>query len=167
VRAAWLCYPPYWFTDGTSTLAEATADWSSGRAGPASPVEWLPGRRSAVLGWPGGGEEFGEQLVDALGLVVVDPVGGAGPALDAVQVGHVVVLGLGEFEEGAGELRVRFIFDPLARLPVRLRNDLTFGGGRDAEALEYVYAASSATAKPDKGHAGPGGRGSEAARVTP
>jgi len=57
-----------------------------------------------------------------------------------------IVAGL---EEGAGELRVRFIFDPLARLPLRLRNDLTFGGVRDAEALEYVYPASSTTAKPD------------------
>jgi len=52
-----------------------------------------------------------------------------------------VVAGL---EEGAGELRVRFIFDPLGRLPLRLRNDLTFGGVRDAEALEYVFPASAA-----------------------
>ena len=57
-----------------------------------------------------------------------------------------IVAGL---EEGVGELRVRFIFDPLARLPLRLRNDLTFGGVRDAEALEYVYPVSSATAKLD------------------
>jgi hypothetical protein len=47
-----------------------------------------------------------------------------------------VVAGL---EDGAGELRVRFIFDPLGRLPLRLRNDLTFGSVRDAEALEYVF----------------------------
>ena len=47
-----------------------------------------------------------------------------------------IVAGL---EEAAGELRVRFIFDPLARLPLRLRNDLTFGGVREAEALEYVF----------------------------
>jgi hypothetical protein len=47
-----------------------------------------------------------------------------------------VVAGL---EEGVGELRVRFIFDPLGRLPLRLRNDLTFGGVRQAEALEYVF----------------------------
>jgi hypothetical protein len=51
-----------------------------------------------------------------------------------------VVAGL---EEGAGELRVRFIFDPLARLPLRLRSDLTFGGVRDAEALEYKFAAKT------------------------
>jgi hypothetical protein len=53
-----------------------------------------------------------------------------------------VVAGL---EEGAGELRVRFIFDPLARLPLRLRSDLTFGGVRDAEALEYVFPATAGT----------------------
>jgi hypothetical protein len=52
-----------------------------------------------------------------------------------------VVAGL---EEGAGELRVRFIFDPLSRLPLRLRNDLTFGGVREAEALEYVFPSSAA-----------------------
>jgi hypothetical protein len=47
-----------------------------------------------------------------------------------------VVAGL---EEGAGDLRVRLIFDPLGRLPLRLRSDLTFGGVRDAEALEYIF----------------------------
>lgn len=47
-----------------------------------------------------------------------------------------IVAGL---EDGAGELRVRFIFDPLSRLPLRLRRDMTFGGVRDAEALEYVF----------------------------
>jgi hypothetical protein len=35
-------------------------------------------------------------LVDALGLVVVDPVRGAGQALDAVEAGYVVVVGLSE-----------------------------------------------------------------------
>lgn len=54
-----------------------------------------------------------------------------------------VVAGL---EEGAGELRVRFIFDPLARLPLRLRSDLTLGGVRDAEALEYVFPTPTVTA---------------------
>ena len=43
-----------------------------------------------------GREEVDQQLVDALGLVVVDPVRGVGQALDAVEVGHVVVVGLGE-----------------------------------------------------------------------
>ncbi len=51
-----------------------------------------------------------------------------------------VVAGL---EEGAGDLRVRLIFDPLGRLPLRLRSDLTFGGVRDAEALEYVFPVNT------------------------
>ncbi|MDQ6775620.1 MAG: hypothetical protein M3071_05225 [Actinomycetota bacterium] len=53
-----------------------------------------------------------------------------------------VVAGL---EEGAGELCVRFIFDPLSRLPLRLRRDMTFGGVRDAEALEYVFPTAGPT----------------------
>jgi len=40
-------------------------------------------------------EKVGEQLVDALGLVVMDPVRSVGQPFDAVQVGHVVVVGLG------------------------------------------------------------------------
>ena len=43
-----------------------------------------------------GGEELDQQLVDALGLVVVDPVRGVGQALDAVEVGHVIAVGLGQ-----------------------------------------------------------------------
>jgi hypothetical protein len=50
----------------------------------------------AVSGWAGGGEEVDEQLCDALGLVVVDPVRRVGQALDAVEVGDVLVVGLGE-----------------------------------------------------------------------
>jgi hypothetical protein len=50
-----------------------------------------------------------------------------------------VVAGL---EEEAGELRVRFIFDPLSRLPLKLRSDFTLGGVREAEALEYVFRKS-------------------------
>src|SRR6516162_8737690 len=48
-------------------------------------------RRSSwsALGRQRGCEEVDEQLVDALSLVVVDPVGGAGQAFDAVEVGHV------------------------------------------------------------------------------
>lgn len=42
-------------------------------------------------------------------------------------------------EEGAGELRVLFIFDPLSRLAFKLRGDLTLSGIRDSEALEYVF----------------------------
>jgi hypothetical protein len=52
-------------------------------------------RCSVVLGCLGRGEEVGEQLVDALCLIVVHPVRGVGQALDAVQVGRVVVVGLG------------------------------------------------------------------------
>ena len=54
-----------------------------------------------------------------------------------------VVAGL---EEGAGELRVRFIFDPLNRLPLRVNSALIFGGVRDAEALEYVFPVAGAHA---------------------
>jgi hypothetical protein len=41
------------------------------------------------------GEEVDEQLGNALRLVVMDPVRRLGQALDAVQVGHVVAIGLG------------------------------------------------------------------------
>jgi nitroimidazol reductase NimA-like FMN-containing flavoprotein (pyridoxamine 5'-phosphate oxidase superfamily) len=50
---------------------------------------------SAVPGWQSGGEKVGEQPVDALSLVVMDPMGGVGQALDAVEVGHIVMVGLG------------------------------------------------------------------------
>jgi hypothetical protein len=50
---------------------------------------------SAVFGGEGGGEEAGEQLVDAFGLVVMDPMRCVGQALDAVEVGYVVVVGRG------------------------------------------------------------------------
>src|SRR4029077_13561632 len=43
-----------------------------------------------------GGEEVAKQLVDAFSLVVMDPVRCARQALDAVEVGHIVVVGLGE-----------------------------------------------------------------------
>jgi hypothetical protein len=42
-----------------------------------------------------GGEELGEQLRDALVLVVVDPVRRIGKTLDAVEVRHVIVSWLG------------------------------------------------------------------------
>jgi hypothetical protein len=50
---------------------------------------------SSGLGWQRGGEKLGEQLVDSVSLVVMDPMGGAGQPLDAVEVGYIVVLGLG------------------------------------------------------------------------
>ena len=50
---------------------------------------------SAVLGWKGAAKEAGEQLVDALGLVVMDPMRCVGQALNAVEVGYVVVVRLG------------------------------------------------------------------------
>ena len=47
-----------------------------------------------------------------------------------------VVSGL---EDGAGKLRVRFIFDPLTQLDVRVRGDLTLTGIDKAEALEFEF----------------------------
>jgi hypothetical protein len=47
------------------------------------------------LGRAGGTEEVNEQLCDALSLVVMDPMRRLGQALDAVEVGHIVVVGLG------------------------------------------------------------------------
>src|ERR671936_976622 len=43
-----------------------------------------------------GGEEVDKQLVDAFGLVVMHPMRGFGQALDAVEVGYVVAVWLGE-----------------------------------------------------------------------
>jgi len=77
----------------SATLAKVSSSAASGAR---------PGRSALVevpwsgLAWPGGGEEVDEELVDAVGFVVVDPVGGVGQAFDAVQVGDVVVAGLGE-----------------------------------------------------------------------
>lgn len=42
-------------------------------------------------------------------------------------------------EEGAGKLRVRFIFDPLGQLDVRVRGELTLTGVDKAEALEFEF----------------------------
>lgn len=47
-----------------------------------------------------------------------------------------IVTGL---EEGSGKLRVRFIFDPLGQLDVRVRSDLTLTGVDKAEALEFEF----------------------------
>src|SRR3954452_14350360 len=43
-----------------------------------------------------GSEEVDEQLVDVLGLVVLDPMRRVGQALDAVEVGDVLVVRLGQ-----------------------------------------------------------------------
>ena len=42
-------------------------------------------------------------------------------------------------EDGAGQLRVRFIFDPLTNLDVRVRGDLILTGVDKAEALEFRF----------------------------
>lgn len=47
-----------------------------------------------------------------------------------------VVSGL---ENESGELRVRFIFDPLQQLSVRIGGDVVLSGIRQAEALEFVF----------------------------
>src|SRR5262245_41999279 len=48
------------------------------------------------------GEEVDKQLVDAFTLVVMHPVRGVGQALNAVEVGYVSVVGLGEFRAEVG-----------------------------------------------------------------
>ena len=53
------------------------------------------GRRRPRCFGLGAGEEVDEQLVDALGLVVMHPVGRVGQALDT-EVGHVLVVRLGQ-----------------------------------------------------------------------
>src|SRR5713101_9182635 len=80
----------------TSARVHRWRDDVLGTSATAAPFE-IPRRRSAVLGWQGGGEKVDEQLVDALSLVVMDPMRRVGQPLDAVQVGHVIVVGLGEF----------------------------------------------------------------------
>jgi len=52
---------------------------------------------------------------------------------------QAIVLQLDGLEEGAGQLRVRFIFDPLTNLDVRVRGDLTLTGVDKAEALEFRF----------------------------
>ena len=53
-------------------------------------------RRLAVLGWDGRGRRSRRGVVDALRLVVVDPVRRIGQALDAVEVGDILIVGLGQ-----------------------------------------------------------------------
>jgi hypothetical protein len=47
-------------------------------------------------------------------------------------------------EEGEGELQVRFIFNPLQTLSVRLKGGLTLTGIPEAEALEFRFGADTA-----------------------
>ena len=42
-------------------------------------------------------------------------------------------------EEGRGDLRVRFIFDPIHTLAHRITGNVTLAGIRDVEALEYIF----------------------------
>src|SRR6185437_9780951 len=99
----------------TGTLAASRGRWSvmlismpssSGRAPPVhlslrgaipNPPPGSARAGRSVLGWQRRGEELGEQLRDALGFVVVHPVRGVRQPLDAVQVGDVVAIRLGEF----------------------------------------------------------------------
>ena len=63
------------------------------------------GRPVASLSCPSRGrrgEEVDKQLVDAFSLVVMHPMRRVGQALHAVEVGHVVAVGLGEFGAEVG-----------------------------------------------------------------
>lgn len=51
-------------------------------------------------------------------------------------------------EDGAGQLRVRFIFDPLSCLDIRVRSDLTLTGVDKVEALEFSFDRRE---EPDQG----------------
>ena len=67
-------------------------------------------------------------MVHALSLVVMHPVRGVRQALDAVEVGHVVVLGLGEL--GA---EVAVAFPPMTSVDAVMRRSAAaafFGGVR-------------------------------------
>ena len=58
-----------------------------------------------------------------------------------------VVSGL---EDGAGNLRVRFIFDPLGTLAMKISGGLTLTGVDEVEALEYEFNSTTQT-DPDQG----------------
>jgi hypothetical protein len=62
-----------------------------------------------------------------------------------------VVCGL---EDSAGDLRVRFIFNPLERLAPRLKGEMTLTGVDEVEALEYVLTSSPAGEEPPQKSAG-------------
>jgi hypothetical protein len=51
-------------------------------------------------------------------------------------------------EEGGGNLRVRFVFDPLSRLAVRIRGEVTLSGIREVEGLDYVFKPRPPAASP-------------------
>lgn len=42
-------------------------------------------------------------------------------------------------EDGGGDLQVRFIFDPLSRLAVRIKGEVTLSGVREVEGLDYRF----------------------------
>jgi hypothetical protein len=51
-----------------------------------------------------------------------------------------IVVGL---EDGPGQLRVRFIFDPLSRTARRISGSVTLSGVDEVEALEYKFPAQT------------------------
>src|SRR5439155_24504232 len=86
--------------DRPASVARPTGRATSSSAG-LSRTGW-PGRvvtssALAVVCCQGGGEKVDEHLVDALSLVVMHPMGRIGHALYPVEVGHIVLVGLGEF----------------------------------------------------------------------
>lgn len=62
-----------------------------------------------------------------------------------------VVCGL---EDSAGDLRVRFIFNPLERLAPRLKGEMTLTGVDEVEALEYVLTKFRVGKEPPRKSAG-------------
>jgi hypothetical protein len=57
-----------------------------------------------------------------------------------------VVSGL---EDGSGKLRVRFIFDPLNNLTMKIKGDVTLTGVDQAEALEYEFSVAECAPDPE------------------
>ena len=118
LRRRWPCSPG---PAVAGTKAEGECDAGQGqqqRPSRAPPGRPAPRRNPwSVAGGQGRGEKVREQLVDALGLVVMHPVRGVGQALNAVQAGHVVAVGFGQF--GAE------VVIALARASLTLRNKKT------------------------------------------
>ena len=69
----------------------------SDKPDPTDPILTFAGATEdgTCLGQRPSGEEVDEQLIDALGLVMVHPVRRVGQAFHAVEVGHVFAVGLG------------------------------------------------------------------------